>query len=182
MQKTGRNFFFPIIQRRRVNHHIWVVWGADGKGEWFWEICPQVHTDISHWRLSVLWLAAGSDQSTNITPPTKLREYENWGNSLHIEPILHIYLLNGMGNEPGTISGGQWVFCASESCTLKIKYLQNHKGTMQGSYTPECTWKTSQHSSRLSKVSRKQYKPTRVWSMRHIPFKLFFFLKRCWII
>lgn len=73
-------FIFPRIQRRTVNHHICVVWRADGRvGGCFWEICPQVHGDISHWRLSVLWLAAGSNQSANITLPTMLREYESRG-------------------------------------------------------------------------------------------------------
>lgn len=107
--------------------------------------------------------------------------------SLHIEPYcmyVAFYLLNCTGNKPGTISGGkyrQWVSYSSESCTLQIKYLQNQKGTMQGSSTPERTWKTSQHSPHRSKVSQKhKYKSTQVWSLRHIPFKLF--LKRCWII
>lgn len=71
-----------------------------------------------------------------------LREYESRGDSLHIEPYVAFYLLNGTANKPGPISGAKYrqrVSNASESCTSQIKYLQKHKGTIQESSTPGCT-------------------------------------------
>lgn len=177
-------FIFPRIQRRTVNHYICVIWRADGRvGDVSERSVPRYtltfHTDAY---LYCDWLLEAINQQTSRLPQCS----ENMKAEGFFAYCTHVafYLLNGMGNKPGTISEGkyrQWVSYSSESCTLQIKYLQNHKGTMQGSSTPGRTWKTSQHSPRRSKVSQKhKYKSTQVWSLRHIPFKLF--LKRCWII